>query len=109
MDSVIAFKPQSAIGDHVREVFYKAQEDDKWPRGKARMAFNNHDSCTALVHKDYIRPVIHAIRKHAEAPLIIHGEQLIIPAEFAISEPDEKGIHRWSTLKKLKPGSPYLT
>jgi hypothetical protein len=42
------------------------------------------------------------MKKHAEEPLYIRGEELVIPAEFAVSQPDEDGVHRWSTLEKLK-------
>lgn len=101
LDSIIAFKPQSALGDFVCSVQYKAQEDDKWPR-YARIPFNNHDSLSALCRPKDVQTVALIMRKYAEAPLIIKGEQLIIPADFKVSYPDEQGIHRWSNLKKLK-------
>lgn len=101
LDSIIAFKPQSTLGDFVCGVQYKAQDDPKWPR-YARIPFNNHDSLSALCRQRDALNVAHVMRKYAEAPLIIHGEPLIIPADFKISYPDENGVHRWSNLKKLK-------
>lgn len=101
LDSIIAFKPQSALGDFVCGVQYKSQEDAKWPR-YARIPFNNHDSLTAMCRKKDITTVANIMRKYAEAPLMIKGEPLIIPADFKVSYPDEKGMHRWSNLQKLK-------
>jgi hypothetical protein len=53
------------------------------------------------------------MKKHAEHPLYINSVQnrlankddpteLIVPAEFGVSQPDENGVHRWSTIKKIK-------
>lgn len=100
MDSIIAFKPQSTLGDFVCSVQYKAQEDDEWPT-YARIPFNNHDSLTAMCRMKDAGTVARIMRKYAEAPLTIKGEPLIIPADFKISYPDEQGIHRWNNLKKL--------
>lgn len=101
LDSIIAFKPQSTLGDLVTSVQYLAQEDDDWP-AYARIPFNDHDSLTALCReRDAVR-VAMVMKKYAERPLIIKGEQLIIPADFKISVPDEKGYHRKSGMKKFK-------
>lgn len=101
MDSIIAFKPQSTLGDFVCSVQYKAQEDDKWPM-YARIPFNNHDSLSAICREKDVMQVARVMQKYAESPLIIKGEQLIIPADFKTSYPDNHGVHRWSNLKKLK-------
>jgi hypothetical protein len=42
------------------------------------------------------------MKEYAEKPILIKGEQLIIPADCKISTPDERGVHRWSTLEKWK-------
>ena len=39
------------------------------------------------------------IWKHANKPITIHGEQVVIGMDFKKSYPDENGVHRWSTLK----------
>lgn len=102
LDSVIAFKPQSTIGDHVCEVIYRSHEDENWP-SDARIRLNIHDALIALVPCDEkkIRQAAEVMRRHAEAPIWIHGEPLIIPADFKVSQPDEGNVHRWSTLKNF--------
>lgn len=100
LDSIIAFKPQSTLGDHVTEVQWKSQEDYKWPRS-ARIPFNNHDSLTAMCKYDDVELVANIMKKYMEQPLIIKGDALIIPSDFKVSYPDEKGTHRWSAMKKL--------
>jgi hypothetical protein len=101
MDSIIAFKPQSTLGDFVCSVQYLAQEDDDWPM-YARIPFNNHDSLTALCRERDAMRVAKVMRKYAERPLFIHGEPLIIPADFKVSYAGNDGVHRWSLMRKLK-------
>lgn len=102
LDSIIAFEPQSTIGDHVCEVIYLSHDDEDWP-DHARIALNIHDALIALVPNDKkkIEAAVTVMRRHAERPIMIHGDPLIIPADFKISQPDEGGTHRWSTLKDL--------
>ena len=78
-DSVIAFKPQSTIGDKVSSVIYECHDDPEWPED-ARMLLNVHDALIAI-HKP--------------------GEPVSILTDFKQSVPDEQGIHRWSTLKDI--------
>jgi hypothetical protein len=66
------------------------------------MVLNVHDALIALARPQEREQVMHVMKKHAEEPLYIRGEELVIPAEFAVSKPDENGVHRWSTLEKLK-------
>jgi len=101
LESIIAFKPQSTIGDHVSEVIYRAEDDDAWPR-RGRIALNIHDALIALVHRDDALTAARVMKLHAEAPIMVNGRPLIIPADLAVSRPDEQGVHRWSTLKKVK-------
>jgi hypothetical protein len=47
------------------------------------------------------------MKKYAEEPIVIKGfdgvtRELIIPCDLKMSMPDEYGVHRWSTLKKVK-------
>jgi len=105
LESIVAFKPQSAIGDHVCQVIYRSQEDDRWPmQGKvmaARVALNIHDALIAIAPLSKIKTCLAVMREHAERPLMIQGEQLIIPADLKQSQPDERGIHRWSSLETM--------
>jgi DNA polymerase I-like protein with 3'-5' exonuclease and polymerase domains len=107
LESIVAFYPQSTIGDHVQRAWYMAEEDDDWPVGHARIGLNNHDALIGLAEPDYAKHALSIMKKHMEAPITITNlyntktEQLIIPAECAMSTPDEKGVHRWSGLKKV--------
>jgi DNA polymerase I-like protein with 3'-5' exonuclease and polymerase domains len=97
MDSIVAFVPQSTIGDKVSSVIYLCHEDDEWPHD-ARMVLNIHDALIALHKPEDASTVQRVMKRHAEAPIIIHGEPVRILTDFKQSVPDEKGIHRWSTL-----------
>lgn len=103
---IIAFEPQSSIGDKVCEVIYLAHEDPDWPRSinglEAAVTLNIHDALIAIARLDDMDRVARVLHKHATRPLIVRNQELVIPAEIAMSQPDEKGIHRWSTLKKVK-------
>jgi hypothetical protein len=46
------------------------------------------------------------MKKYALEPLLIEGmdgqvRELVIPCDLKCSEADEKGVHRWSTLRKV--------
>lgn len=113
---IIAFYPQSTIGDKVCEVWYKSEEDDRWDNHKARIIFNVHDSLTAVCTLDYAKTALSIMKAYAEQPLLIEDvyrknrSQVIIPADTAISSldvKDKKGnllytdkYHRWSNLVK---------
>lgn len=97
LDSVIAFVPQSTIGDKVSSVIYLCHEDPEWP-ADARITLNIHDALIAI-HRPWDKKIVQQImKKHAEAPIIIRGEPVTIFTDFKESYPDEKGIHRWSTI-----------
>ncbi len=81
LDAIIAFKPQSTLGDFVTGVQRKTQSDPRWPM-YARIPFNNHDSLTAMCRWKDSEVVGRLMRQYAESPLLIKGEQLIIPADL---------------------------
>ena len=99
-DSVIAFKPQSTIGDKVSSVIYKCHDDPEWPED-ARMLLNVHDALIAIHRPESTAIVQQVMKNHAEAPIMIRGEPVSILTDFKQSQPDEQGIHRWSTLKDV--------
>jgi hypothetical protein len=101
-EAIVAFYPQSTIGDHICRVIYKAHDDPLWPKGLARVALNTHDGLIGIARHDVAKKALRILIKHAEAPILVGGKPLIIPAECAMSVPDEHGVHRWSTIKKLK-------
>ncbi len=101
-DSVIAFIPQSTIGDKAASVIYLAEDDPDWPKGEARIWIDIHDALIAL-HKPEHTAVVSAImKKYAEQPIIINDEPVVIFSDFKHSQPDEHGIHRWSTIKEVE-------
>jgi len=103
---IIAFEPQSSIGDKVCEIIYLSHQDAEWPRSRhgleAAVVLNIHDALVALARLEDCERVAHIFQRHAARPVIVRNQELVIPAEFAISQADETGTHRWSTLKKVK-------
>lgn len=106
LDSVVAFEPQSSIGDKVCQVIYQCHDDKEWPRSRtgleAAVTLNIHDALVALARLDDIQRVASIMHRHATEPLIVRGQELVIPAEIGMSKPDKDGIHRWSTIEKVK-------
>lgn len=106
LESIVAFYPQSTIGDKVSRIIRQCHTDPDWPVGEARVALNIHDaliSINRIGHGEAVRAIM---KKYAEEPLLIEGmdkqvRELIIPADLKASVPDEQGAHRWSTLKKI--------
>lgn len=112
LTSVVAFEPQSTNGDHTASVIYKAREHRLWPRD-ARFLTNIHDANIAIHRPKDTEAVVAILRQYAEEPLYINSvknrlagrdrpEPLIVPADFKMTHPGEDGVHRWSTLGKLK-------
>tara|TARA_R110000751_G_scaffold207300_1_gene311183 strand:- start:346 stop:1290 length:945 start_codon:yes stop_codon:yes gene_type:complete len=100
-DSVIAFRPQSTIGDKVSSVIYQCHDDPEWP-SDARMLLNVHDALIAIHRPEDATTVQQVMKRHAESPILIRGQEVVILTDFKQSVPDEKGIHRWSTLQTIK-------
>jgi DNA polymerase I-like protein with 3'-5' exonuclease and polymerase domains len=103
LESIVAFRPQSTVGDKVSRVIYLCEDDDQWPHD-ARMLKNIHDAVTALCRIDDAKRCLSIIKRHMEEPILVRGDlpPLIIPADLGMAEPDEQGIRRWSTIKKIK-------
>lgn len=117
LDSIVAFKPQSSIGDKVCKVIYMAQEDPRWAKN-ALIWVNVHDSVTAFVPAVRALSMLNVLKEYAERPITVRGEQLIIPADCKISVPsswdpsankgkgawvkDPSGLHRWNFMEKVK-------
>ena len=98
LDSVVAFVPQSTVGDKVSSCIYLCHDDPDWPED-ARMALNIHDALIAIHRIEDASHIQKIMKRHAETPITIRGQQVIIPAELKASVPDSFGIHRWSTLQ----------
>ena len=107
LKSIVAFDPQSTIGDKVCRTMYLCYEDPEWPRDSdgnllAAITLNIHDALVALAKIEDMRKVMRIMIKHAQEPIMVHDKPLVIPAEPGLSKPDKTGIHRWSTIEKVK-------
>jgi uracil-DNA glycosylase family 4 len=103
----VAFYPQSTIGDKVVKIIKQCHNDPEWPRGEARIALNIHDALIALNTHHVGAEVRGIMQKYATEPILIEGmdgeiRELIIPCDLKKSSPDDTGVHRWSTLEKVK-------
>jgi DNA polymerase len=123
LKSIVAFYPQSTIGDKVTQVWYESESDSEWP-DDARVAIDVHDNLVCIASPATIKTALRIMIKYAEKPIPIRNvftnkvEELIIPAEAKMSYPvsyvlndkgkweyvedTKKGVHRWSHLKKVK-------
>jgi uracil-DNA glycosylase family 4 len=107
LEPIVAFYPQSTIGDKVSRIIYQCHSDPEWPTGEARICLNIHDALIAL-HLAKHGPLVRRImKKYAEEPIPIEGHDgvtrdLIIPCDLKKSVEDETGKHRWSNLVKVK-------
>lgn len=113
---IIAFYPQSTIGDKVSQVWYQAEEDDRWDMQKARVILNVHDALIAVATIPFAKTALSILKGYAETPILVENvyrtkrELLKIGADTAISSleiKDKKGNligmdthHRWSNLQK---------
>lgn len=100
LKSIVAFRPQSTIGDKMKRAWYIAAEDDDWP-DHARIIRNVHDALYAIAPAARAKDCLRIMIKHAEEPINVGPFPLIIPAAPKMSVPDESGVHRFSTLKKV--------
>lgn len=121
LKSIVAFYPQSTIGDKITQVWYQSEEDDEWP-DQARVAIDVHDNLVAISAPQRVaKTALRIMKKYAESPIMIQDawkkkkhEPLIIPAECKISYPsswdddekkfvpDKNGLHRWSNMEKVQ-------
>lgn len=100
LESIVAFKPQSTIGDKVTLVIKQSESDDRWPKS-ARMWLNIHDALICLAPKGLLQRCLSIMKKYAEQPIIINGRELIIPAETKISYENKRGFHSWGSMKTI--------
>jgi len=117
LGTVVAFYPQSTIGDKVSRCIYLCESDPDWP-ADARMLLNIHDALIAINRPSDGDTVRRIMKKYAEEPLMIEGmdgvtRELIIPCDLKTSVPTivradgsleehPEGLHRWANMKKVK-------
>lgn len=125
LDALIAFYPQSTIGDKVFQVWYQSEEDDRWDNHKARVVLDIHDALIAVSTLDFAKTALSIMKAYAQTPMLIENvygtkrELLRIGADTAMSTLDLRdkktkqiiGVdkyHRWSGLEKMKVEPAYL-
>jgi uracil-DNA glycosylase family 4 len=119
LKSIVAFYPQSTVGDKITRVWYQSEEDDEWPMD-ARICLDVHDSLIAMASPKTIKTCLKIMKKYAEEPIMIQdawhrkAEPLVIPADCKMSYgvrwdnttkkfvEDAKGSHRWGFLKSVE-------
>lgn len=124
MDSIIAFYPQSTIGDKVVQVWYQSESDDRWPLD-ARICLDVHDNLVAIAAPGKsIKTALAIMKKYAEQPIMIQDAwnnvavpvsiqaelKQSYPTRFEWDEktqkgtfvPDANGLHRWSHMKDVE-------
>lgn len=101
-DSIIAFYPQSTIGDHVKRIIRKAHNDPEWDTNEAQCLLNIHDANVAMVpdSDDARRHYTKILKKYSDEPIIINGAPIVIPSDFKWSKLHEVQ-HRWSHMEKV--------
>ena len=122
LKSIVAFYPQSTIGDKVTRVWFMSESDDQWPED-ARICIDVHDCLVCIASPKTIKTALSIMKKYAEEPIQIRNvftnrvDELIIPAETKMSYPVsyvlndkgkweyvedlKNGVHRWSHLQKV--------
>jgi DNA polymerase I-like protein with 3'-5' exonuclease and polymerase domains/uracil-DNA glycosylase len=128
LESIVAFYPQSTIGDKITQTWYMCEDDDDWPAiERARIAIDVHDNLVAIATPQVAKTCLRIMRKHAQAPIWLQDvwkrrppEPLEIDAELKMSYPtlwdakaknkdgsrgafveDKRGLHRWSHMKDV--------
>jgi len=99
LESIIAFKPQSTVGDMINRTIYLSHDDPDWPGTAAQVKLNVHDALLIQHKPEDTEAVVAISKKYAEQPVLVGGEKITIFTDYKHSQPDERGIHRWSTLR----------
>ena len=105
LENIVAFKPQSTLGDHVVRVIYMSESDPAWPID-ARIWVNIHDALIVLAPRHKVKHCLSIMKKHAETPIMVTSyngktRPLIIPAETKMGVPEDDGTIRWSHMKAV--------
>lgn len=92
--SIVAFRPQSTIGDKVSQVWYQSHEDPRWDHSKAKIRINIHDALYGVATPDFVKTAMSIVKAYAEKPIMVTSivshktEPMIVPADFKWSNPD---------------------
>ena len=108
LDAIVAFRPQSTIGDKVARVWAQCHADDRWDKNKARIAINVHDALWGIAKPEYAETALSIMKAYAEQPIMVTStmskktEPMIIPADLKISDTSKEGPRTMANMKKIK-------
>jgi uracil-DNA glycosylase family 4 len=91
LDSIVAFRPQSAIGDKVQRVWRQCHADDGWDLSRMKIFRNVHDALWGMALKPFALQALSIMKKYAEEPIMVRSimdnkvRPLIIPADLKMS------------------------
>jgi uracil-DNA glycosylase family 4 len=115
LESIVAFRPQSTIGDKVQRVWDQCHSDDRWDRSKAVIRRNVHDALWGVATPEYADTALSIMKYYAEEPIMVRSimtgrtEKLVIPADMKKSFADDVGLHRMSNMQNMKHIEPIGT
>lgn len=108
LDAIVAFRPQSTIGDKVSRVWAQCHADDRWDKSKARIAINVHDALWGISTPEFAHTALSIMKAYAEQPIMVNSimtnktEPMIIPADLKISDLSIDGPRSMANMKKIK-------
>ena len=108
LDAIVAFRPQSTIGDKVARVWAQCHADDRWDKTRARIAINVHDALWGIATPDFAETALSIMKAYAEQPIMVTSiitkktEPLIIPADLKISDTSNGKLLTMANMKKVK-------
>lgn len=108
LDAIVAFRPQSTIGDKVSRVWAQCHADDRWDKSKARIAINVHDALWGISTPEFAHTALSIMKAYAEQPVMVTSivtnktEPMIIPADLKISDTSIEGPRSMANMKKIK-------
>lgn len=107
LEAVVAYRPQSTIGDKVAQVWKQCHSDDRWDISKARISINIHDALWGISTPEFAHTALSIMKAYAQKPIMVTSivtkktEPLIIPADLKISDTDLGVPLNMSTMKKI--------
>jgi hypothetical protein len=106
LDSIVAFRPQSTIGDKVTRVWKQCHNDPRWDHSRARIFRNVHDALWCMSVPSFRETAMSIMKLYAEEPIMVNSivtkktEPMIIPADFKISDTSNGKPLHMNNMKK---------
>jgi hypothetical protein len=93
LESIIAFYPQSTIGDKVTRIIRQCHTDPDWPVEMLGLHLTFTTLLLLSIALVTVLSFVRIMKKYAEEPLLIEGmdgqiRELIIPCDLKCSVPD---------------------